>query len=213
MLKKIEQMNKIRLKNAVYFNRNHSGTVQCEYCFEFQSNFTQYRYLHVKTCPAKTEYQRWMRIKDIEVELYGSYQPEPYGLLPQMNITPAADSDGDDGMSDKGTKHPNILRKSTSKQDDVIDLSINTPDITSHQEHVMVETAMYQNIIDNSPEGKRRMVSKAKKKKSQRQMDDADSDDDEQKILDAKVAKFKEIVDFTAVPGMAETIKQFILMS
>ena len=217
MLKKIEQMNKIRQKNAHYFNRNHSGSVQCEYCFQFQSNFTQYRYLHVKTCPAKREYQRWMTIKDIEVQLYGDYQRVPYGLLPDINVggatnLQATDSDGDDGMSDKGRNDPNIVPKSTSQQGQIIDLSINTPDITSHQEHLMVETAMYQNIIDNTPEGRKRIVAKAKKK-SKRQMDDTDSDDDEQKILDAKVAKFKEIVDFTAVPGMAETVKQFILMS
>ena len=213
MLKKIEQMNKIRQKNAVYFNRNHSGSVQCEYCFQFQSNFSEYRFGHVRTCPAKAQYQRWMRIKDIEVEMYGDYQAEPYGLLlPHINIP--ADSDGDDGMGDKGRNDSNIPANilCKSKQPESIDISVNTPDITSHQEHLMVETAMYQNINDNTPEGRKRMVSKAKKK-SKRQMDDTDSDDERQQILDAKVAKFKEIVDFTAVPGMPETVRQFILMS
>ena len=82
-----------------------------------------------------------------------------------------------------------------------------------------MEQAIFENVQDNTDQGRKRMALKAKKK-SKRAMD-SDSDELEaneerrstERRLDEKLQKFKEIVDFTVVPGMDQAVKQFIIMS
>ena len=73
-------MKKIREKNRVYFNKNYDGAVQCEYCFELMESFAVYRYRHVKNCSAKRVFKEWMEVMDIEIELYGKYETEPFEI-------------------------------------------------------------------------------------------------------------------------------------
>ena len=250
MFKKFEQMQQIREQNRVYFNKNHSGSVQCEYCFELLESFDEYRYGHVKKCSAKRVFKKWIKILDLEVELYGDYQPEPFGTSQRAVVyghcagTSDIDSDGDDGMNEQGLKQVLIQTgkkpgtggdfKHNDEETLFLDLSADELDPLDplesnvlHEEHVMMEKAMYQNMRDNTEEGRKRMAAKAKRR-SKRAMDsdtdeddekDNDNDDDndndrEQKRLDAKVLQFKNsIVDFSAVPGMDLAVKQFIIMS
>lgn len=225
MLKKIQQMKRIREKNRIYFNKNHTGPVQCEYCFELLESFNLYRYRHVRKCTAKQVFKAWLEIMDLEIELNGVYQHEPYGLFEVPVVHghsgSGVDTDGDDGMSDEAVVESGVRTKTgelKNDDQDVIDLSVDPMEShVSHQEHMMMEEVIYQNLRDNTEEGRKRMAAKAKRR-SKRGMDsDTDDDDDdedpEQKRLNAKVMQFKKIVDFTGVPGMDLTVKQFIVMS
>ena len=216
-------MFKIRQKNKIYFNRNTSDSVQCEYCFSWQQDFNTYRFNHVRICSAKSVFTPWIQdLKDIEIELYGEYKNDPnmqkttaYGLCDYSNI----DTDGDDGMSDKTGQQQVIFTRPTTPTP--AEPSTTTPgghdfkfdDEDEHRDQVMMEHAIYQNIQDNTSEGKSRMVKKAKKK-SKRQMDDTDSDaemnDDD---MNDKLEIFKQIVDYTSVLGLEETVTKFITMS
>ena len=244
MVKKFDQMKKIRNKNRVYFNKNHVGSVQCEYCFEILESFHEYRYRHVRKCSGKRVYQQWKTIKDLEVELYGDYQAEPFPPSQRTVVyghcdTSAMDSDGDDGMNENvvkrvafqtGTKPVVPSEFKCNDEEAFVDLSIEELDTIDplesnvlHEEHLMMEKAVYQNMRDNTEEGRKRMAARAKRR-SKRAMDsdtedDADDnvndndDDREQKRIDAKVLQFKKnIVDFSDVPGMELAVKQFIIM-
>ena len=237
MQQKIGQMYKIRQKNKVYFNRNSYDMIQCEYCFSWQQDFNTYRFNHIRTCSAKSVYTQWIpSLKDIEIELYGEYRNQPnmekttaYGICDYSNV----DTDGDDGMSDKTGQQqqqqqvtftrPTTTEPSTSTTTctpGANDFNYDNEDEHQHHDQLMIERAIYQNITDNTPEGKTRMVQKARNK-DKRQMDDNDTDSDANMQskkqmnddMNDKLEKFKQIVDYTLVPGLDETVTKFITIS
>ena len=246
MIKKIDQMRRIREVNKTYFNRNTTSNVQCEYCFRWLPDFNNYRFNHVRTCAAKNLFTPWLStLTDIEVELYGCYKTKPiaaqsppaYGFVDASNV----DTDGDDGMNEMSQPKRVLFPQQTSASShsirSIADTSQTTADLDldldeelydnddnddhddhKHQEHLMMEQAIIQNIQDNTSEGRERMVSRAKQrakraKKAKRAIAASDSDHDMNTSLDDKVQKFKEIIDFTVVTGLEDTVRNFIMMS
>ena len=93
------------------------------------------------------------------------------------------------------------------------DANLNDNDGIQHRTHMEIETAIIQNIADNTTQGRKRMAA-IMKKKGKRDMDSDSEEIEEEADLDYKVNKFREnIVDFSGVPGLNATVRKFIEMS